>query len=281
MIIVTNLKTLNDHLVSIKKNGNTIGFVPTMGALHTGHISLILKAKAVNDICVCSIFVNPTQFNSLTDLEKYPKTLDTDIEKLEQANCDYLFLPSVKEMYPTGEKKNHYQLGLLETILEGKYRPGHFQGVCMIVDKLLAAVMPTTLYLGRKDYQQCLVVQKMMEDKKYSIALNICDTVREENGLAMSSRNMRLNKIEIRQALSIIESLQIIQDALKIGELAHIKKMAAIFLEKNNFKVDYVEIADALTLDIQTAWDGKKKLVALVAAYLNEVRLIDNIVLRG
>ena len=279
MIIVKNIKTLHNHLFTIKKNSKTIGFVPTMGALHKGHISLILNAKKENNITVCSIFVNPTQFNNVNDLEKYPKTLEADTIKLEKADCDFLFLPSVEEMYPTNEVSLHYNLGVLETILEGKYRPGHFQGVCIIVDKLLAVVMPTTLYLGRKDYQQCMVIKKMMQDKPYNINLCICDTIREEDGLAMSSRNMRLDNIERQRALRIIESLQMIASVLKIGSLELIKKSSIIFLEQNNYKVDYIEIADAETLEIQTTWDGKRKLVVLVAAYLNDVRLIDNIVL--
>ncbi len=279
MIIIENIKTLHNHLFTIKKDSKTIGFVPTMGALHKGHISLILKAKVENNISVCSIFVNPTQFNNVSDLEKYPKTLEADIIKLKKADCDFLFLPSVEEMYPKNEVNLYYNLGLIETTLEGKYRPGHFQGVCIIVDKLLAIVMPTTLYLGRKDYQQCMVINKMMQDKPYNINLCICDTVREEDGLAMSSRNMRLDEIERQRALRIIESLQMIECNLKIGSLELLKKSSVIFLEQNNYKVDYVEIADAETLELQTTWDGKRKLVALVAAYLNDVRLIDNIIL--
>jgi pantoate--beta-alanine ligase len=279
MILVKDIKTLKNHLITIKNDSKTIGFVPTMGALHEGHISLICKSKSENDVSICSIFVNPTQFNNPTDLEKYPKTLEADIEKLEKAGCNFLFLPTVAEMYPEGEEKVYYELGQLETILEGKYRPGHFQGVCMIVDKLLAAVMPNTLYLGRKDYQQCMVINKMMKNKPYDIALSICDTVREPDGLAMSSRNMRLNEQERQQALRIIESLQIMKNGLTIGNIESLKKSATTFLEQNNYTVDYTEIADATTLEIQTTWDGKRKLVALVAAYLNEVRLIDNVVL--
>jgi pantoate--beta-alanine ligase len=279
MILIKDIKTLKNHLVTIKNDSKTIGFVPTMGALHEGHISLIKRSNKENNVTVCSIFVNPTQFNNATDLEKYPKTLEADMQKLEKAGCHFLFLPTVVEMYPESEEKVYYELGQLETILEGKYRPGHFQGVCMIVDKLLAAVMPNTLYLGRKDYQQCMVINKMMNNKPYDINLTICDTIREVDGLAMSSRNMRLNQLERQQALRIIESLHIMKDSLSVGSLENVKKSAYTFLEKNNYKVDYAEIADATTLEIQTTWDGKRKLVALVAAYLNEVRLIDNLVL--
>ncbi len=279
MILIKDIKTLKKHLSFYKNTGKTIGFVPTMGALHDGHISLVEKAISENDVFVCSIFVNPTQFNNAADFKKYPITLEADIVKLEKAGCGILFIPTVEEMYPNIEKNLHYKLGNIETILEGKYRPGHFQGVCMIVDKLLEAVSPTVLYLGRKDYQQCLVIGKMMEIEKYKTTLSICDTVREKDGLAMSSRNMRLNKIERKQALSIIESLTFIQNNIKKGNIEAVKKEATDFLKNKGYKVDYVEIADAETLEAQSKWDGKKKLVALVAAYLNEVRLIDNIIL--
>lgn len=274
---MTLLKYIKDVENVLKTFKGSIGFVPTMGALHEGHISLVNKSKSENLITVCSIFVNPTQFNNIIDLQKYPKTLDKDIDTLEQAACDILFLPSIEEMYPPGEEIEQYDLGRLEQILEGSFRPGHFQGVCMIVDKLLKAVKPTDLYLGRKDYQQCMVIKRMIVKKNYKITLHICDTIREIDGLAMSSRNMRLNSEERQQALTIIESLNMIKNSIEPGELDSIKKEATIFLEKNGYKVDYTEIADAQTLDIQHIWDGKKKLVALVAAYLNDVRLIDNI----
>lgn len=279
MILFKDIITLQDYLNRQKLHNLKTGFVPTMGALHVGHISLITKAKSANDLVICSIFVNPTQFNNVSDLEKYPKTLEADIDKLEAAGCDVLFLPSVSEMYKEGIENKHYELGYLETILEGKYRPGHFQGVSIIVDKLLLAVMPDVLYMGRKDYQQCMVVETMMEIEKHKVILEICDTMRETDGLAMSSRNMRLNETERKQALRIFECLMIIKNEMKPGNLIHLKQKATNFLLSNGYKVDYTEIADAETLKLQDNWDGKKKLVALVAAYLNEVRLIDNIVL--
>ncbi|MFN0082433.1 MAG: pantoate--beta-alanine ligase [Ferruginibacter sp.] len=279
MIIIKHIKDLDNLHRLHKLRSNCIGFVPTMGALHDGHISLIKAAKQDNDIAVCSIFVNPTQFNNKNDFKKYPVTIENDINKLEKASCDVLFLPSVEEMYPPNEKSEHYQLGELETVLEGKYRPGHFQGVCIIVDKLLQAVKPNGLYLGKKDYQQCMVIKKMMSEKKYSIELNVCETVREKDGLAMSSRNIRLNEVERQKALQIIACLNLLRAHIKEGSLASLKEEATFFLEKNGFKVDYTEIADANTLEIINQWDGKRKPVALVAAYLNEVRLIDNIIL--
>ncbi len=277
MIIVNTLQQLHKHLNEVRNNDKLIGFVPTMGALHAGHITLINAAKYENNLAVCSIFVNPTQFNSDKDLEKYPKTIEADIQKLEAAHCDILFVPSVNEMYPANEKLEHYNLGYLENILEGKYRPGHFQGVCIIVDKLLAAVMPNKMYVGRKDYQQCMVIQKMMQQKLYNTTLVICDTVREKDGLAMSSRNKRLTETERTQALHIINALQTLVQNFKKGDVSMLKNQARLYLENNGFKVDYVEIADAKTLEIIDTWDAQKKVVALTAAYINEVRLIDNI----
>lgn len=279
MILLKYIKDIDNAVDIFKRKNKSIGFVPTMGALHDGHISLIEKSKTNHDITLCSIFINPTQFNNVIDLQKYPITLERDIVKLEKAGCDVLILPSTKEMYPADKENDHYELGMLENILEGSFRPNHFQGVCIVVDKLLKIVKPSALYLGRKDYQQCMVIKKMMVDKNYDIEFNICDTVRETDGLAMSSRNMRLTEMERQKALCIIESLILIRNNIVPGELDYLKKEAAGLLEKNGYKVDYTEIADAETLELQHKWDGKKKLVALVAAYLNDVRLIDNIIL--
>ena len=279
MIIIKEAHQLRVLKGLMGHNDGKTGFVPTMGALHDGHISLINKSKQENALTICSIFVNPTQFNNIQDFNKYPITIESDINKLENAACDILFLPSVEEMYPPNEINEHYELGLLENILEGKYRPGHFQGVCIIVDKLLLAVNPSKLYLGRKDYQQCMVISKMINDKNYNIEVDVCDTIREIDGLAMSSRNLRLNAAERKNALRIIESLQIIKSDIKEGSLTEIKLRATNFLQGHGYKVDYIEIADAESLEIINDWDGKKKLVALVAAYLNEVRLIDNLIL--
>lgn len=279
MIIIKRTQKIKDFVSELTLGGKKIGFVPTMGALHDGHISLIKKSKSQNFLTICSIYVNPTQFNNVIDLNKYPVTLESDIDKLEMAACDVLFLPSTDEMYLNDEVNEHYDLGMLEHILEGKYRPGHFQGVCIIVDKLLTAINPNTLYLGKKDYQQCMVINKMITDKKYEVRLEICDTIREPSGLAMSSRNLRLNEVERIDALKIIETLINIKKNIKPGNLEEIKIKATKYLTKNGYKVDYTEIADAATLEIISDWDGKAKLVALVAANLNNVRLIDNIIL--
>ena len=280
MILVKHKADLLKHLEHTRSSGCSVGFVPTMGALHSGHISLIEQSRIYNDFTVCSIFVNPTQFNNPADLLKYPVTLEDDINKLEKSGCDLLFFPCKEEMYLPGEIPVQYDLGYLENILEGKYRPGHFQGVCRIVDKLLTAVMPDSMYLGRKDYQQCLVIKKMMVLQGYETKMQICETIREEDGLAMSSRNLRLKPAERQTAVKIIESLMMIKKGMQPGDLSEIKNKASAFLESFGYKVDYTEIADAETLEIQHTWDGKKKTVAVAAAYLNEIRLIDNILLQ-
>ncbi|HNF45001.1 MAG TPA: pantoate--beta-alanine ligase, partial [Ferruginibacter sp.] len=258
------------------------GFVPTMGALHQGHISLIGNAGSENDLAVCSIFVNPTQFNDPKDFQNYPITIEKDIDLLEKAGCDALFLPSVEEMYPAGlENKKPYALGYLETVLEGRYRPGHFQGVCQVVHRLLTIVPADRLYLGQKDFQQCMVIRKMIELENLPVETVICPTLRETDGLAMSSRNMRLDKTAREKAVEISRTLLHIKSSLKAGDLSELKTAAVEQLNRTGFKTDYVEIADADTLELIGRWDGKRKLVALCAAFLGEVRLIDNMLLQA
>jgi len=282
MVLFKRSNDLRTYLDSQRKNHSRIGFVPTMGALHAGHISLIIAAKNTGGLCVSSIFVNPTQFNDPADFKKYPVTIEKDIELLEAAGCDILFLPAVEEIYPDGAKlSRHYELGDLEKTLEGEYRPGHFQGVCAVVERLLKIITPNDLYIGQKDYQQCLVIKKLIEliGMQNVIKVNISPTLREPGGLAMSSRNMRLSSAEREKANSIYQSLRFIKENIQPGKLADLKKQAAQLLIQKQFKVDYVEIADAATLQIINEWDGKQKLVALAAAFLNGVRLIDNILL--
>lgn len=282
MILFKKAKDLDKWLETRKKNNHLVGFVPTMGALHAGHTSLIETAKQENSVSVCSLFVNPTQFNNSKDFQKYPITIENDIAMLEIAGCDVLFLPSVQEMYPDHiSPKIHYNLGYLETVLEGKFRPGHFQGVCMVVQRLLEIVKPDNLYLGQKDYQQSLIITKLAElinvDDK--IKINIRPTLRENDGLAMSSRNMRLKEDERKKASTIYQSLLFIKDTIKKGNLTQVKQKAQALLEQAGFKTDYVEIADAQNLSLITDWDGEQKIVALIAAYINEIRLIDNMAL--
>ncbi|MGZ8552875.1 MAG: pantoate--beta-alanine ligase [Chitinophagaceae bacterium] len=282
MILLKKVTDLCNYLELQHKQGKKYGFIPTMGALHEGHISLMNNSKQADDLSISSIFVNPVQFNDPADFEKYPVTLEKDIALLEAAGCDIAFIPSVEEIYPYGTNlKFHYDLGFLETILEGQYRPGHFQGVCKVVHRLLEIVKPDNLYLGQKDYQQCLVIKKLIElvGMKDLIKLNISPTVRDAGGLAMSSRNMRLTKDEKIKATAIYQSLQFIKDEIKKGELATIKNLAVNSLVSKGLRVDYIEIADADNLQIPEQWDGNQKLVALAAVYLNKVRLIDNLFL--
>ena len=282
MIIFKNPDALDKFLETNRSAKKKIGFVPTMGAIHAGHISLVEAAKKDNDLVVCSVFINPTQFNDPEDFKKYPITLEKDILLFESAGCEVLFVPSVKDIYPAGtDNLSHYDLGFLETVLEGQFRPGHFQGVCQVVHRLLEIVVPENLYLGQKDYQQCMVIQRLigligLGDK---INVNICPTLREADGLAMSSRNARLLTADRKKATTISAALRYIKTNLKEGNLSAIKERARQMLLEIGCKIDYVEIADANTLELIGNWDGKQKIVALAAAFLGNVRLIDNMVL--
>ena len=282
MIIFKKAADIGIFLQQKRQKNPKTGFVPTMGALHQGHISLIESACSENDVVVCSIFVNPTQFNDPKDFQNYPITIENDIDLLEKAGCDALFLPAVEEMYPAGlENKKTYALGYLETVLEGRYRPGHFQGVCQVVHRLLTIVPADRLYLGQKDFQQCMVIRKMIELENLPVETVICPTLRETDGLAMSSRNMRLDKTAREKAVEISRTLLHIKSSLKAGDLSELKTAAVEQLNRTGFKTDYVEIADADTLELIGRWDGKQKLVALCAAFLGEVRLIDNMLLQA
>jgi len=280
MIIFKHPDDIRSFILAKTNKGVSAGFVPTMGALHSGHLGLVTRAKKENQLSICSIFVNPTQFNDPKDFEKYPTTIEKDIYLLEKAGCDVLFLPAVADIYPNGiQPRRHYELGYLETILEGKYRPGHFQGVCQVVNRLLDIVMPGSLYLGQKDFQQCMVLNKMIGTLGISTEVIICATSREPDGLAMSSRNLRLTEAERKKAPGIYKALLSIKDNISAGNVEHLAHSAKKNLEAGGFKVDYVSIATAETLEIIQHWDGFTPLVALAAAYLNEVRLIDNILL--
>lgn len=249
MILFKAAKTISKYLYQTKQKGTTISFVPTMGALHQGHLSLLAAAKKKADVAVCSIFVNPTQFNNPDDFSKYPITLEQDIEQLHRHGCDVLFLPSSGEIYPPDYQAPVYDLGILETVLEGKYRPGHFQGVCQVVDRLLQIVDPDVLFLGQKDYQQCKVIQRLLVlTNRCSLSLVIAPTVREEDGLAMSSRNLRLNKQQRDEAHALYKALQKAKNDLGRKELQDIKTNAVQVLAEKGFSVDYFEIADAATL---------------------------------
>ena len=282
MILVRIGKQLAEILEKKKKTGQRIGFVPTMGALHAGHLELLKKAKADCDIVVCSIFINPTQFNDPEDFKKYPVTIEADILLLEKAGCDILFLPAVDEVYKKGiDNLKQYELGFIETILEGKFRPGHFQGVCQVVHRLLQNVLPHILFLGQKDYQQCMVLKKLLvlTQLQDTISINILPTVREKDGLAMSSRNLRLSEEARKLAPLLPAALVQLKENLKAGNTKEQIQPAVTRLNEAGFKTEYIELANAETLEIITNWDGKQKAVLLTAAFIDGVRLIDNIII--
>jgi pantoate--beta-alanine ligase len=279
MIIFKKANQLSNYIQQQKEEGKKIGFVPTMGALHNGHLTLIDTCKKLNDITVCSIFINPTQFNNPDDLKNYPVTTSKDVEQLVSHDCSILFLPTLEEMYPSSIDKKQYELGEIENRLEGFYRPGHFQGVCQAVDRLLEIVQPHNLYMGQKDYQQCMVIKKLLEltKREDDVKLVIVPTVRETDGLAMSSRNLRLSTEQRKLATSIFKELSFIKEHVHDQPFDGLKKLATEHLIQKGFKVDYVEIADAI--DLTPAKDDTNRLVVLAAATTGEIRLIDNLVL--
>jgi len=279
MIIFKNASSLHRFLGIQKQKGDSIGFVPTMGALHAGHLALIAQSKKEASHTCASIFVNPTQFNDPADFEKYPVTIENDIYLLEKAGCDSLFLPSIKEIYPEGTSHlNNYELGSLEQVLEGKYRPGHFQGVCQVVHRLLEATNPTFLYLGQKDYQQCLVIKKLVQLTGFKVDVRVCATKRESSGLAMSSRNMRLSEAGREKAAALYRELKYVRDHLKPGLVNPLLQESIDRLTAEGFKVDYLSFSNADDLHAVSEWDGQERVVVLVAAFLEGVRLIDNMV---
>lgn len=276
MVLLKKVDDLSRWLEKQRLAGKSIGFVPTMGALHAGHISLIDISKKNAKATICSIFVNPTQFNDPRDFQKYPITIEKDILLLEQAGTDALFLPEVTEIYPEGVKElEKYDLGRLESLLEGAFRPGHFQGVCQVMRRLLEAVRPDHLFMGRKDYQQCMVIRRLLEIIGLPTLLHPCPIVREEDGLAMSSRNMRLSPEQRQKATAIYQSLTQLKEGWRTGSNpATLIKAATSFLETAGFRVDYVSIADPVTLEPQSKQGPPS--ITLIAAFLGEIRLIDN-----
>ena len=257
--------------------GLKVGFVPTMGALHEGHISLINRAKKENDIVVCSVFVNPIQFNNPADLEKYPRTPEKDIEKLEQAGCDAVFMPTAEEMYPN-KVEDHYDFGDIEHVMEGACRPGHFNGVAIVVRKLFEIVNPNKAYFGEKDFQQLAIIKNMVRDLNMNLEIVPCPIVREIDGLAMSSRNVRLNEAERAIAPKIFATLNdsiTKKDAMSPSEMK--KYTLDKYAEIKEFDVEYVEITDEINLKSLENWNECDHARIFVALQLGPVRLIDNV----
>lgn len=256
-----------------------IGFVPTMGALHEGHIALIKKSIAENELTVCSIFVNPTQFNNPEDLKKYPRTLDEDCKMLQEAGCDVVFAPSAEEMYPSLPSLK-IDFGHLEHIMEGKFRPGHFNGVGIVVAKLFNIIKPAKAYFGQKDIQQVAIINRLIQDLSFDLKMVVCDTIREKDGLAMSSRNRRLSAEARIQAIKIFQSMIIGKKLLLDGNSSFVvkNKVSDFYLENPEFELEYYEITDFETLESIDELNKKSKTAIIVAAHLDGVRLIDNYV---
>ena len=278
MLILKQIKDLENHIKKAKKQGIKVGFVPTMGALHKGHISLIDACRKRCKLTVCSIFVNPTQFNDKSDFDNYPVTIDNDIKMLSAAGCDVLFLPSVKEIYPKGlEQKKPFSFGFIANILEGAFRPGHFNGMAQVVERLLKIVKPDILFMGQKDYQQQLIVGQLIKKMKISTRLVMVPTVREKSGLAMSSRNTRLDLAALKLAIQISKTLKTAKTQIQNPktELAIIQQKGLKRLSGlSGIEPEYFEIRNAKTLEVPKR--KTEKLIALTAVKVGGVRLIDN-----
>ncbi|NOU45776.1 MAG: pantoate--beta-alanine ligase [Bacteroidales bacterium] len=276
MKIISTVIQLRSLIADARLSGKTIGFVPTMGALHEGHLELMRRAKRENDLLVMSIFVNPIQFNNKEDLEKYPRTLEQDSSMLETVGCDFLFAPDVKEMYPEPVNEQ-YDFGKLADVMEGASRPGHFNGVAIVVRKLLEIVEPDKAYFGEKDFQQLAIIQLLVKMIPLPVEIIPCPIVREADGLAMSSRNMRLTENERFVAPFIYQTLK---QAVKLNTVLSPEELkrwtSEKFKKRPEFKVDYIEIAEDQLLQPVTHWNDANGVCIFVAVFLGNVRLIDN-----
>jgi len=276
MLVLHKISEIKAIVLAQKQNGKTIGFVPTMGALHQGHISLINFSKNQTDITVCSIFVNPTQFNNQADLKHYPRTPDADIKLLEAAGCDILYMPEVSDVYPENDSRK-FDFGYLDNILEGATRPGHFNGVGQVVSILLEGVKPDKAYFGSKDYQQVMVVKSLVKQLNLHVDIIPCPILREPDGLAMSSRNVRLNEQERLEAAAIPEMMKLGNQILKLYGIAEAKKyILSVVATIPNMKLDYYEVCDAETLEAISEIKPNQKAIALIAVFVGNIRLIDN-----
>ena len=277
MKIVNSIKDLKAYLAEAKQDNKKIGFVPTMGALHNGHLSLVQHCVKNNDVCVVSVFVNPTQFNDKHDLETYPRTLEADCVLLESAGCDYVFAPSVEEMYPEPDTRT-FDLGTVSEVMEGAKRPGHFNGVCQIVSKLFNAVQPDRAYFGEKDFQQLAIIREMVRQLKYNLEIVGCSIVREEDGLALSSRNKRLSAEERENALNISRTLFKSRNFAATHTVSETQKMVEDAIEAApGLRMEYFEIVDGNTLQKISNWEDTSYAVGCITVFCGEVRLIDNI----
>ena len=283
MKVYQTVAGLRQYLLETSSLGKGIvGFVPTMGALHQGHLSLLEASKKQADLTVASIFVNPTQFNDKSDYDKYPIQIDADLELLLKNGCDVVFLPDVTEIYPTGmEDMPHIDLGFIGATLEAAHRPGHFEGVVQVVKRLLEIVEPDKLFMGQKDYQQCMVVQRLIDVFNFPIELIICPTLREADGLAMSSRNMRLNEEERKSAVKLSQALFYIQKHFKDADFNRLTAEQITLLNSDPLlHVEYLTIVNGKTLEPLSMRQTDLSIVALIAVKDGPVRLIDNLILQ-
>ncbi|MBQ3851547.1 MAG: pantoate--beta-alanine ligase [Bacteroidales bacterium] len=273
MKVITSVNELVEKAAEVRAEGKSIGLVPTMGALHEGHLSLIRRARAENDVVFVSIFVNPVQFNNPDDLEKYPRTLDSDLELIGD-DADYVFAPSVEEVFPTPPTEE-YHFGPVEEVMEGSARPGHFNGVGVIVGRLLRWVNPDKAYFGEKDYQQIAVIRELKRQLGVPAEIVCCPIVREPNGLAMSSRNRRLTPHQFEVAAQIH---RILEESKKLPDVPQIKQFVEEEIAKiPEFKLDYFEMADDQTLQSVQSFDDAEGVMGFITVYVGDVRLIDNI----
>ena len=276
MKVLKSKKTLIDYIERHKEMGKKIGFAPTMGALHQGHLSLYETAKHENDEVISSIFVNPTQFNNVDDFKKYPKTLEKDLEMLEKAGVDAVYVPSVEDIYSGNLASKKYDFDGLDEEMEGKYRPAHFEGVGTVVEELLRQVQPHNAYFGEKDFQQLAIIKKLVKKLNLPVKIHGVPTLREEDGLAMSSRNLRLNEEQRKEAILIYKTLLQVNDWFRVISVEEIKKRVKEIFEKSELDLEYFVIADEKTLKETNFFYKDKKYRAFIVAYAGDVRLIDN-----
>lgn len=277
MKIFKQIAPLKEFLKDIRLQGKSTGLVPTMGALHSGHLKLIEASKAQNEVTVASIFVNPTQFNNPEDLQKYPRTLDKDIKMLEEVQCDVLFCPTADEMYP--EKSTlTFQFAHLDNVMEGAFRPGHFSGVALVVSKLFNIINPHQAYFGQKDWQQFVVISRLIEELNFNIKLHSIPTLREADGLALSSRNQRLDATQRKQAVFFYRALLASKEALKQGgTFAAVQlQVKSMLSSTNGVTLEYLELADSKNLNAISNVSASVKPILCIAGYVGSVRLIDN-----
>lgn len=281
MKLIRTISELRAELDAFRKAGKTIGLVPTMGALHAGHASLVKRAVAENEVVVVSDFVNPTQFNDQNDLLKYPRTLEADCALLEKCGATLVFAPSVEEIYPEPDTRQ-FSYAPLDTVMEGKYRPGHFNGVCQIVSKLFLIVEPDRAYFGEKDFQQLAIIREMVRKYPFDIQIVGCPIVREEDGLALSSRNARLTPEQRKEAVQISRALFASVDFGKSRVLRETKEYVEQCIRRApGLELEYFEIVDGNTLQPVNAWDESNYIVGCITVYCGDVRLIDNIKYKG